>query len=552
MTRVYRWIHLFSLLSLATTLVGQDVKGRFSGSFDTNVNFFVEDEEIGATNTPQYDENLVGAEAWLNLRYERGTFEAGVRLDGFKNSNLLNPTDAYSAAGIGRIYVAKKWDNFDITAGYFYDQIGSGIIFKAYEERALLIDNAIVGLRARANINDNWNVAAFGGQQKNLFDIYESWLYGGRLEGFITPANPDAKWTLAPGVGFIFKTLTDDQLDLLGDILGSYTPDDFIDNVNCTNVAISLYNTLEAGPFSWYLEGAYKSPEPFYDLFASRSLWSGGESVGKFVLEPGYVIYSALNYAAKGFGASLELKTTSNFNFRADPFATLNRGLIDFLPPMTRVNTYRLPARYAAATQDLGEHAGQLELSYRESAQRSYLVNFSNITNGHGDLLYREAVAEITLKKPRKTTFIGGLQFQWYDQELYQGKTGVPMVKTVTPYLDFLKKLGKKQSVRIEAQYMHTKQDFGSWVFGLVEVGIAPHWIFEVSDMWNIVPYEDQNGKRKNDPLHYPTVGVTYSTGPHRFNARFVKQVEGVVCSGGICRLEPAFSGVRLQASTQF
>jgi hypothetical protein len=219
---------------------------------------------------------------------------------------------------------------------------------------------------------------------------------------------------------------------------------------------------------------------------------------------------------------------------------------------MTRVNTYRLPARYAAATQDLGEHAGQLELSYRESAQRSYLVNFSNITNGHGDLLYREAVAEITLKKPRKTTFIGGLQFQWYDQELYQGKTGVPMVKTVTPYLDFLKKLGKKQSVRIEAQYMHTKQDFGSWVFGLVEVGIAPHWIFEVSDMWNIVPYEDQNGKRKNDPLHYPTVGVTYSTGPHRFNARFVKQVEGVVCSGGICRLEPAFSGVRLQASTQF
>src|SRR5690606_10935857 len=98
---------------------------------------------------------------------------------------------------------------------------------------------------------------------------------------------------------------------------------------------------------------------------------------------------------------------------------------------------------------------------------------------------------------------------------------------------------GKKQSVRIEAQYMHTEQDFGSWLFGLVELGFAPHWIFEISDMWNVSPYKDNAGNQKNDPLHYPTFGVTYITGPHRFSARYVKQVEGVVCSGGICRLEP-------------
>lgn len=549
---IYRLVIWAVVLGSAMQVMGQEIKGQFSGSFDANVNFFIEDEKIGAANTPQYDENLIGIETWINLKYQRGAFDAGVRFDIFRNSNLLNPTDAYSDYGLGRFYIARKWDKFDITAGYIYDQIGSGIIFKAYEERALLLDNALVGLRTRYTINDTWNLNVFGGKQKNLFDVFDAWLYGGRLEGFIVPKNSDAKWTLSPGIGVVAKTLNDEQVDLLADVLGSYTPDDFIDEVPYTNLAVTVYNTLQSGPISWYIEGAYKSEEAFYHILEPRSLWNGGESVGKFVLEPGYVAYTALNYTAKGFGASLELKATENFNFRADPFASLNRGLIHYLPPMMRFNTYRLTSRYAAATQDLGELAGQLELSYRQSAERSYLLNFSNITDLDGELLYREVLAEATFKKPRKSSLITGLQFQWYDQELYQGKTGAPTVMAITPYIDYLNKIGKKQSIRCELQYMHTKQDFGSWIFGLVEVGLAPHWIFEISDMWNIVPYEDSAGNQKNDPLHYPTFGVTYTTGSNRFSARYVKQVEGIVCSGGICRLEPAFSGVRLQVSSQF
>ncbi|HEY1045054.1 MAG TPA: DUF6029 family protein [Bacteroidia bacterium] len=32
----------------------------------------------------------------------------------------------------------------------------------------------------------------------------------------------------------------------------------------------------------------------------------------------------------------------------------------------------------------------------------------------------------------------------------------------------------------------------------------------------------------------------------------YIKQVQGVNCTGGICRVEPAFSGVRLSLSTSF
>ena len=98
---------------------------------------------------------------------------------------------------------------------------------------------------------------------------------------------------------------------------------------------------------------------------------------------------------------------------------------------------------------------------------------------------------------------------------------------------------------------MSTKQDYGSWLYALAEFSISPHWLFELSDMYNIAPTVKEDGK-EGEKLHYPTAGVVYSAGSTRYSLRYVKQVEGVVCSGGICRLEPAFSGVKLNISANF
>ncbi|MDX1476229.1 MAG: DUF6029 family protein, partial [Saprospiraceae bacterium] len=496
------------------------------------------------------DRGLVGVEAWLKLNYRKSGFDVGLRLDYFKNSNLLNPTDAYSDKGLGIAYLSKEFGDLHVTVGHMYEQIGSGIIFKAYEERALLLDNALLGARARYQLSSDWQLTAFGGRQKHLFDLYASTLAGGKLEGFA--GLKEGALSLAPGIGLITKTLSDGQMDDLANVLSTYTPEDFIDKAPFHNFALSLYNTLQYGPVTWYFEGAYKSKDVFLDLYATRSLWTGEQTLGKYVLESGYVIYNAISYARGKVGITLESKVTSDFNYRADPLAVLNRGMINFLPPMARFNTYRLTSRYTPATQDLGEIAGQLEASFRPNLKQSYLINGSWINDLSGTSLYREIFTELTFKKPRKHTVIGGLQFQWYNQERYEGKTDVPFVKTVTPYVDYLYRFSRTTSLRTEVQYMHTDQDWGSWLFILAEFGIAPHWVFELSDMWNITPYVDRSGVRRNDPLHFPTVGVTYSHGGQRISMRYVKQVEGVVCSGGICRLEPAFSGLRILVSTQF
>ncbi len=522
-----------------------------SGSLETNVNFYIRDPEIGAANTPQYEHQQIGFETWLNIRAQYSGFDFGIRYDVFNNSALLNPQDSYTAQGFGRWFVGKNVGKLSILGGYIYDQFGAGTIFRAYEQRPLLIDNALVGLRLTYELSDNWTIKGIGGQQKNLFDLYSSVLTGFNIEGYV--AIGEKGLSIAPGAGILHKTLSDDQMEALAGTLSSYTPEDFIPEAPYNTLAVSVYNTLSYGRFSWYLEAAYKSEEVLYDNYATRTLWTGIETEGKFVLTDGYVFYTTLSYAGGGLGISGQYKRTSNFLFDADPFAGANRGMINFLPPMSRVNTYRLTARYAPATQVLDEQALQLDVRYALNKRLSFLVNVSHIIRPEATVnkdIYEEIYTQVTWKQPKKWTFIGGVQFQNYNQELYEGKPGVPPVRTITPYVDYLYKFDRKKSLRVELQYMDTKEDHGSWLYGLLEYSISPHWIFELSDMYNIAPNE--KGGKEAKKIHYPTAGVVYSSGRTRYAFRYVKQVEGIVCSGGICRLEPAFSGFKFNVSSNF
>ena len=521
----------------------QNTGGRLSGSLQSNANFFIRDTAIGAANTPQYDRQLFGADSWLELNYSNWGFDLGIRFDLFNNSNLLNPQGSYTAQGIGRWFIKKQIDKFKFEAGYLYDQIGSGIIFRAYEARPLAIDNALFGLSAAYDINEDWQVKAFTGRQKQQFGLYDPIIKGAYTETFFAGGEKTA-WSLAPGFGVVNKTLDDETMNSIVSAISTYTPQDSI-GANYNTYAFSLYNTLTYGPITWYIEGAYKTKEVFFDPLAEKLNWNGLRSNGKLVRRAGSVIYSTISYANNGLGITLEGKRTENFNFRTDPFVTLNQGAINFLPPMARENSFRLLTRYNAATQELGEQAVQLDIRYSPNRKWGILVNLANISQLDGSPLYRELFTEFSYRYKRKWSMLAGVQLQQYNQEIYEVKPGVPDVRTVTPYIEWLYKLDRKKSIKIEAQYMHNEQDFGSWLFGLVEFGIAPHWVFSISDMYNIVP-------KKTDKLHYPRIDINYTIGANRFVFSYIKQVEGVVCTGGICRFEPAFSGFKLGINSIF
>ncbi|RMD74849.1 MAG: hypothetical protein D6818_02590, partial [Bacteroidetes bacterium] len=433
---------VLALMALRQLSYTQDV-GRLSGNLEANGNFFMRDTLIGADNTPQYDHQLYGADAWLNLVYARGDFEGGIRFDLFQNSNLLNPTGSYTDQGIGRWYLRKRVGKLDLTGGYIYDQIGSGIIFRAYEERPLAIDNALYGLRLEYELAPDWRVRAFTGRQKQQFDAYRSVIRGLALDGFW--ASDSSSLTLVPGIGIVSRTIDDGAMNLLTAELATYAPEDrFVPHYN--TYALSVYNTLTAGPFAWYVEGAWKSADVMFDPFATRFTSSGDTLVGKYYSGDGTSIYSSFSYAAGKLGITLEGKYTKNFEFRTRPQESANRGLINYLPPMTRVNTYRLTARYNAATQFLGEYAWQADLSYAPHRKLNFNFNMSNLTTLDQDLLYRELLAEVQYKYKREWQLVAGVQMQQYNQEVYEVKPGVPMVQTLTPYFDFLYKLDRRKA----------------------------------------------------------------------------------------------------------
>lgn len=549
-----KFLALLLFLAFCHSTFAQN-SSHITGSLQANGNFFfAPDSALGTAGIPQYDYQKFGSETWLSLNYSHNGLDAGFRFDMFNNSNLLNPSDSYSGLGIGRWYARKKIDKFDISGGYLYDQIGAGIIYRAYEERALMIDNALYGAQVGYQINDNWKLRAFTGRQKQQFDHYGTVLRGGAVEGFIKP-DSSKNFTLAPGAGVVARTYTRETALEIANTIGGYLPVDST-GAQYNTYAATIFNTMTAGDFSWYFEAAGKTNDVLNDPFALRTVVFNGQLdtvVGKLANRMGYTFYTSLSYSKSGFGITLEGKRTKDFSFRQNPFALGIQGPINFLPPMAKQNTYRLTARFAPATQELGEQSVQLDVRYKITEQLSASLNVSEIQFLDGTELYREITPEFTWKQKRKWQLIGGLQILKYNIFIYQGKDSY--VDALTPYAEFLYKFSRRRSVRVEAQYLATEQEFGSWVNGLVEVGLAPHWIFYASDMYKLRhknPESYDKDKTKYDGTHFPSVGVVYSRKSNRVSLAYVKQVEGINCAGGICRLEPAFNGVKLTLNSSF
>ena len=99
-----------------------------------------------------------------------------------------------------------------------------------------------------------------------------------------------------------------------------------------------------------------------------------------------------------------------------------------------------------------------------------------------------------------------------------------------------------------------TKQDLGNLVNVLVEYNVAPYWSFSVSDMVN-TSHGALNAPKPGEAfklVHYYNFFASYTYKTTRITAAYLKQVAGVNCTGGVCRIEPAFSGARITLTTNF
>lgn len=521
---------LLSFLISPSSLHAQD-GGHLSGDLMLNANFFQRDTSIKASDNQLYDNLLSGGEAWMALRYSNYGFNGFLRVDAFNNSNLKNPTEAYSGFGIGAWNIQKDFKGLSMTAGYIYDQIGSGTIFRAYEDRGLLIDNALEGIHLKYRILDNFSVKAFTGQQKNIFSRYQPIIKGLNFEGDFS-FGKDVY--ISPGVGMVNRTLDKSNMDAI--VNNIYTlPDTARFSPKYNMYAFTFYNTLSAGDFTWYVETSYKTKEAM------------GDYNGRLENKDGSVLYSTLNYARKGIAVTLSGKRTSHFGMRTSPNQSLLDGMINWQPTIAQLRPQRLIARYAPPSQDLSEMAWNGNVLFSPSEVYDFNVSYTHINTLEGLKLYREMYAEANIRSVPNLLIDLGVQYMEYNQDYYQFKPGVPLIKAFTPFAELTYKINNKQSAKLQLQYMDTKQDFGSWIYAGLEYAIAPKWSFAVTDMYNLKPADPNETGR-----HYYNFFVAYTKGAHRFSLAYVKQVEGVNCTGGVCRYEPAFSGLRFQVTSSF
>ena len=107
---------------------------------------------------------------------------------------------------------------------------------------------------------------------------------------------------------------------------------------------------------------------------------------------------------------------------------------------------------------------------------------------------------------------------------------------------DLLYKFTSKFSTRMELQYLASKDDQKDWMAGLIEVNFAPHWSIFASDMYN-------HGSTK---LLYYNSGVSYAINHLRVAAGYGRYRAGFICSGGVCRAIPAYTGANLTLTASF
>ena len=163
---------LLCLVVLPSAFAQEDAKkkdwGYVTGSLESNNHVYVEDvaNNFYPSTHPQLrDGNVFASNDYLKLDYYNDKFSAGLQLEAYAPVLVGYPSDL-KGAGLTNYYVKWSDDDFSVTAGSFYEQFGSGLLFRSWEDRALGLNNAIMGARVTYSCKDILSLKALWGMPR--------------------------------------------------------------------------------------------------------------------------------------------------------------------------------------------------------------------------------------------------------------------------------------------------------------------------------------------------------------------------------------------------
>lgn len=530
--------------------------GYMTIGLESNNILYVNDAKLGTTYPSKF-----GSNDYLKLDYVNGRFSVGVQgeaylpaLQGY--NDLRNNGFDKPKVMLASKYIQWQDANYSVMVGDVYDQFGNGLIFRSFEDRQLGINNSIEGGRVTATFGNIVSVKALFGRPR----LYSS--ANGYSRGWIgsqyarsTVGGADLSVSLSDIIG---------SEELMMSIEGSYVNrrERLDRELNGMNYGTDYFPYFELTSPDLNMYSARLNLD--YKGFTLRGEYAGkgkdissGAVLGKAA--KGSAVLAELGYNVGGLSVSAQVRRLEMMGTSLSLYGNLGvmGNTLNYLPALTRQHTYMLAALNPCQMNAEGELAVQADVYYtlrsKQSRQRywnfhanystAYTLKSYQTASGKRELLWSDVNVDIERQwnKQWKTT----LMFSRQEWNTSHGQGPALPSTTFASNIfvgDVMYKINKKFSLRMEAQYLLSNDYEGDWVAGLVEFNVAPHWSVFFSDMYNL-------GTTKTN---YYNGGLSFTHNRTRVQVSYGRNRAGYVCSGGVCRYQPAYTGVNLMLTTSF
>ena len=524
--------------------------GQVHGSFQADAQYYRQDSAIGADEIPED----MGVNAFLEMRYTNKGFEAGMRYELFM-PQMQGYDSRWKGNGFGYRYIRYSNERVDITAGNFYEQFGSGMILRSYQEWNLGFDNSMDGVRVKYKMKA-LTITGLVAKQRLYWDLGPGLVRGidGQLSlNDLLKSMNDSKTRIFFGGSFVSRYQADQNpIYKLPENVGAYAG------------RFQLFH----GGFNLKMEMAQKINDP--------------NASNNFIYKEGNAIMAELGYSRKGMGFNLQLNRSDNMDFRSSRTATGFDSHIGYIPAMTRQHAYSLAAMYPYASQANGQMGLQATLIYKLKKKSTLGGRYGtsiDINYSVSNAIYKEKVNDSTdigqtgtlgynsdffklgddkyyydfnIKISRKFSkkWQASLMYMnvYYNMLINEGHNS-PDVYADVVIGDVWWKFKPYNSLHFELQGLFTKQDEGNWSSLMVEYN-RRGFFGAVIMLYN--HGNEMVGHEVVDPQLYPFVTLGYTKKATRISVGYGKQREGIVCVGGVCRAVPASNGFKLTINSSF
>ena len=521
----------------------------FYGSFESN-GVYYEDSE-----STDYDKKFA-SNSYLNIKYNlNNKWVFDLQTESYIPKQLQNYSDLLEDTFISTFSIDFNTTNFNFTLGTLYEQFGSGILLRTWEDRQLGINNSLWGIRSSYN-KGNLSFVLLGGYQKKANTISEGKVFGFDSE-FVAYDDKNSFRNLILGLSYLGRLEAPHYI--------SYPFEDL------TN---SFSGRIDYNSNNFYMnyEYAYKTKDGVVKF----------NTVSETFVKNGNAHLINIGLIKDGLGLDFTFRRLENMGFyseRVEFGSPYFETTLNYLPALTKqhdylltnINVYQSQPNISFQDPSLmkaGEIGFQLDAYYNIKKETfiggkygtKISLNISKWNNlkgnydydnedydldllGFGEKYFSEQSLEIRKKWTNSFSNIILFVNRYYNKRFVEEKVGEINSKILV--FDNTLKLSGKKSTRFEIQHLFTEDDKKNW-FGY---GIEYNFNYNFSAYFNsIINYENEI---ESNPT-YSNIGVSYSKNASKLMVSYGKQRGGLMCYGGVCRYVPEFKGLSFSIITSF